>query len=697
MIGTVRSMSPEQAEGRKVDARSDLFSLGVLLYEMVTGQSPFRGSNALITLRRLLTETPRPVGELRPDVPDELAILIDKLLQKDPQQRSRDALGVARILADIAARSASGSAVSSPAAHRDGFGSELTGSLTGYDPDAPRPTAAEPSALAPVGRRRHWLAAAIGLILILILIGALLRGDPHRNEPLRVVVLPPEIETAGATAELEWVASGLRVAALAILADLEGIDPVDPSEMAGTSGSAIDIARAVAADDALVASVEQRDGSGWIFLRRIRVADSAIRWAKEFEVPLNLGRARLVAEAMTVQLQRAYPKNSLRPGIPRLQARDADFAEFVQINQRIDSGETPLPPELERLAQITLRSPRFLAGLLRAAKVALTLHSDTRQPDYLDQAADWIRRARELAPGEPAAVQLEIQLGLARGELDVARAALEELTQIEPNGIEALFGQFRIARADGDLTTAEAAMEQVVERQPSWGNLYSLAAIELRRGDVEGAREHLDALLQRAPENTWGLGKLTQLELLYGDLERAEQLAQNAITIRPHRSYYNNLGLAQFFLGRYQDARTSYLQALAVDPGHLTVRLNLADTELALGNPAAATNGYRKILDDLDGRELTATESMTQAQCLAHLGETRQAVAVTLETLQQHPGDAEVAYQAALVYSLVGEADSAWVNLEHALELGVQPRQFTIPAFGILRSDPHFQELIGGL
>jgi tetratricopeptide (TPR) repeat protein len=377
-----------------------------------------------------------------------------------------------------------------------------------------------------------------------------------------------------------------------------------------------------------------------------------------------------------------------------LEARDVDFAQFVQVTQRVDSGEVPLEPELRRLDAIIEGSPRFLAAHLKAAEVGLALHSDTRDADYLKRATGWIQQARALAPEDPAVIQLEIRAALARGEPDAAVAALAALEKVAPSSVAVLEARFRLAKQTGDLAAAEAAMERLVERRPAWGNLYKLADLKLRRGDVAGARRRLEELVRRAPNNTWGLGKLAQLELLYGDLEKAEQLALRAIEIRPHRSYFTNLGLARFFLGDYEGARTSYLEALAIDPDHLTVRLNLADTELALGHEEAALAGYRRILDELEGRVMEASEKMTMAQCLVRLGEAQRAITVTLETLQKHPDDAEVAYQAALVYALVGESTSALVNVERALGRGIKPRQFGIPGFESLRSDPRFQALI---
>ena len=87
IVGTVTYMSPEQAEGKPVDSRSDVFSLGIILYEMATGRRPFEGDTQMSILSAIMRETPKPVTEVRPGLPRELAKIVNRCLAKDPEDR----------------------------------------------------------------------------------------------------------------------------------------------------------------------------------------------------------------------------------------------------------------------------------------------------------------------------------------------------------------------------------------------------------------------------------------------------------------------------------------------------------------------------------------------------------------------------------------------------------------------------------
>jgi Tol biopolymer transport system component/tRNA A-37 threonylcarbamoyl transferase component Bud32 len=108
IVGTIAYMSPEQAEGKKVDARSDIFSFGSVLYEMVTGRRAFHGDSKLSTLSAILKDDPKPVTSIMPDVPRDLEKIISHCLRKDPERRFQHMADVKTLLDELKEESDSG-------------------------------------------------------------------------------------------------------------------------------------------------------------------------------------------------------------------------------------------------------------------------------------------------------------------------------------------------------------------------------------------------------------------------------------------------------------------------------------------------------------------------------------------------------------------------------------------------------------
>ena len=99
--GTPQFMSPEQALGQRVDHRSDLFSMGCVLYALCTGRPPFRGDNVATVVKKICDATPRPIQETNPEIPDGLVAVVDRLLEKDPARRYQSAAEAAEVLSRL--------------------------------------------------------------------------------------------------------------------------------------------------------------------------------------------------------------------------------------------------------------------------------------------------------------------------------------------------------------------------------------------------------------------------------------------------------------------------------------------------------------------------------------------------------------------------------------------------------------------
>jgi eukaryotic-like serine/threonine-protein kinase len=692
LAGTPHTLAPEQILGR-ADARSDLFALGVLLYEMLAGISPFRGAGPAESLQRIRELDPQPLEIGRPGLPAGLAELTHRLLAKDPAARPQSAQEVSAALAGIAAGAA---------AAADEGGDDATASLlrplppsaTATPATAP-PVAASPAAAAPAAGRRRWRAALIALPLLLLALGA---GAFLWPEPpiRRVLVLAPRV--AAEVPDGQLLASALLSAGLAEIGSLKGLAAVDPSLLEGQGGNPAEAARAVAADEALLAEITaEATGNIQVGLRRIDRSGRAL-YSGSLEVPRKPVDLRWAAEAYGVALHAAFGEPAEGSGAPRLEIESADYAAFVAIlSATLEDGfaTTGRLAELEALAQ---RAPSFLPLQQMLGQMALRRFGESREPADLELGLATARRCLALAPENPQVLKLGFEAELAAGRGEEAASLLRRLEQLGGRGVLALHGRARLADREGRPAEALELTRRLVELEPSWQNLYQLAGREAGLGQVAAARGHLGEVLAIAPGNQRAKAKLAELELLYGEVAAAEKLFAELIAEKPRRSFLTNRGLALFLLGRLDEAADSFRRALAIAPGHPAAALNLADLLAARGERQEAEALYREVRGRLEAQRakapLSPADTMILAQCLAHLGDHLAAVALAMGVHLDAPENAELAYQATIVYAAAGERNAALVAAGKALAGGVQPRWFALPLFGELGGDPELAGLL---
>jgi serine/threonine protein kinase/tetratricopeptide (TPR) repeat protein len=198
VVGSPRYMSPEQAVGdRELDGRSDIYSLGLVAYEMFAGSAPFTGSSPMAVLTKQLTEAPPPLVQRRPDLPAEISGAIDRALSKQPRDRWDTAEEFARAI--------TGATTSDPNLAAPVLSPPAT-------PAARGSTVVTPSAerSAPRGHRGRWLSAAATLV-VLIVAGAtfFLRqgGTPSGVDPRKSFLVAP-FEILGGGDQLSWLREG---------------------------------------------------------------------------------------------------------------------------------------------------------------------------------------------------------------------------------------------------------------------------------------------------------------------------------------------------------------------------------------------------------------------------------------------------------------------------------------------------------
>ena len=638
--GTPAYMSPEQARGEPVDARTDVWSLGVMLYEMLAGRRPFGGDTLEAVVSAILTREPEALERVRSDVPSEVAWVLKRTLAKDPAERYGSA---AELLEDL---------------------------QNGRTP------------------RRHWrkkallLASALAL-LVIVLLWQLWR---FAKPPLRVAVLKPVVEPVKNGPELAFVASDIVRATHSALLRLNGLQPLDPPERDEAEDS--EAQRLREADESLLPSLSCREDACQVTLSRRKRGGEFVVMSDPFEVQGSFENAFQLAEGVRVHVQQVYSDHRLRADSPGATVRPQDYSVYIELQHRADRGERLAESELARLDSLLQTSPGLIGAYVLATGVARTLGN-------FDRSLVYSARAEELAPFDPRPLIARLQAELEGNRRDAALVTMERLRALAPGDARVKTANADLLEARGELKEALILRQEVARRRPTWRNVLKLASLEFRRGASESARQHLQDLLAAQPDNQYVRENVAIVEAVHGDLHHAAELYEDLARIQPTPRLITNLGLSRYLLGDYTAAAAAYRRALALDPHHLMSRFNLATSREAQGNLAGAQQIYRDLVKELAAAPPPDTKTgMLYAQCLARLGRRLNATRLADEILKQRPEEAQTLHQAAQVYAILGDRYSALFYTKLALEKGLRREWFTIPEFRSLQNDPEFRTLL---
>jgi non-specific serine/threonine protein kinase len=688
-VGTVAYMSPEQASGREVDARADVFSLGVVLYELLTGEVPFRGDHEAAVLYGIMHTDPEPIATYRTDIPEDLLRIVDKALQKDVNRRYQNA---GYILTDME-RLRAGKGVSAP-------------------PSAGRSTWV-----------RYWVVTALtALALILGYFGFSYyrssRSDDSAPDRMMLAVLP--FENLGPP-EQEYFADGITGEITVRLTGFEELGIISRASVMGYKDTDKNIAQIgdELSVEYIMTGTVRWEGTGdhsarvRVTTELVSVADATQLWADAYDGSLSeifdvqSDIAEKAASALNVtllgpqqELLENKPTDSMEAYDYYLRGNDYFnlygkqlrlaaqlFEDAVEADSNFAQAHAQLSRVYTEIYWHVNRSDEILAKAKRAVEKALTLaptlpEGQIAMGSYYYHDGEYDRALEQFSmalKSQPNNGDIFADIGFVRsrqGLYDLAIDNLKRAVELDPRSEEkasVLASRFRRIK---DFTQAESYIDRAISLAPDEESNYSTKAFIYinRDGDVEAARHIMRDALKTVDQTPGFRHQWAKIEACAGDYESAlEKLAIDNPS-SPGSHFYNMAAmyrlLEQAALARtYSDSARVVLEekvAAAPDNSNYRVALGIAYAGL--------------------GRKEDAIREAELAVELAPVSE-------------DYFYNVRLIPQLAYVYTVVGEYDSAIGQLEYLLS-SIHGGETTVPSLRVdwrwipLRDHPQFEELL---
>jgi TolB-like protein/Tfp pilus assembly protein PilF len=506
VMGTAPYMSPEQVEGRAMDHRTDIFSLGVLLYELATGRRPFSSDNSAGLVSAILRDTPSSVTDINPGLPRHLARIIEHCLEKDPEARYQSAKDVRNELRSLRREVDSGMVT------------------TGSGASAVTPSSAESKKKAGPGL---WVGLAAAAVLILVVgwwvgrgggsepVGSIsgrqsdTAGVATQSEVPSVAVLP--FTNLSADPDNEYFTDGLTEELISALAKVDGLRiPARSSVFAlkGKNLSVQETGERLGVDNVLEGSVRKAGNQLRISAQLIKVADGFNLWSETYDRELadvfviQDEIARNIVEAL--QLTLAPEDEQLMQTGRSTDIRGYDFYLRGRGYFRRRTRE-----DIEAARQMFIKAIEIDPGYAPAyAGLADTYTEFWRNYESTDenlrQADQASLKAVEM---DPDLAEAHAARGYALGQqrkYGEAREEFETAIRLNPKLFEAYYYYGTVAFAQGELQRAGEMFEKATEVAPD-----DIRALQLlpqiyrslgREDEVREASERRLALAERLLE-----------------------------------------------------------------------------------------------------------------------------------------------------------------------------------------------------
>ncbi len=704
-VGTVAYMSPEQTLARKLDRRTDIWSLGVTLYEMLDGQVPFPADSWAAVFDQIRNRPPLPLTARRSDIPRQLEEIVGRCLAKNIEERFQTGLEVAAALRSLK-RTLSESTIRVQAAQATPESRSMPRNSWSMYPDIPK-----------------WPWSVI--VIAVVVLGALGMAvpwfldnwtpvsaqDPQRN---MIVVLP--FQNLGPP-EDEYFADGITeeiTTRLAAIHDLGVIARTSAMQYADGEKSVAEVGEELGVDYILEGTIRWQHPAGENRVRvtpqLIRVSDATHMWGETYHEEMQ--EVFEVQSSIAENVARALDLNLLEPERQSLRARPTESVEAHEVYLRGKDHFHKRASESESRAAAALfeeavsLDPEFAQAWASLARTRAWLKWIGHE-DELPAAEEAAERARALAPDAP---ETHMAFGdfYYYGSRDYERA-LEKYRAVRdarPSHAEALASLGYILRRLGDWDAAVASLQDALKLNPRDIALVQpigRSLVRMRR--YPEAEEYLNRLLALSPGHPVAYVEKTLLYLSWdGDRERAARVLDEGLRASDCAGFLHNTPasvarvLPETFAAVWDDA-TIASDGIDSPSDSAMFYLLMAEVHGGVGDSAAARSHFaaaRAILEpQLSASVVPGYMHSYMGLALAGLQDRELAVRESRKAVEMLPVEKDALsgpYQLerlAEVYVRVGESAQAVDELERLL--GIPSR--VSPA--LLRLDPIWEPLRG--
>ena len=699
--GTVAYMSPEQAMGRSVDQRSDIWSLGVVLAEMLTGQNPFSGDNIPGIMYAILNEAPRGVDGVHP----ALQPILYRALAKDPERRF---LSCAELLAALEqANERLPADTPAPAGTTQPGTKPPKSKTTGRESAELRRAREEASrsTWGPARRSRAPLWIAIVAVCVLLIAGAFawfvpaLRMRLFTPSEKHIAVLP--FDNIGSNPENDALAAGLMESLSGRLSNLDvgnqSLWIVPTSEVrARKVTDPADALKQLAANLVIKGAVE-RDGNN-IHLTVNLIDTKNLRQLGSVDVEDPAGDLSTLEDETVARLARLMnlevTSDMLRNTGGRVNpAAYQDYLTALGFMQRYDKPGN-LDQAISSLQNAVKTDPGFALGYGELGEAWRLKNATDPNPKWLAEAEANAEKAVQL---DNTLAPVYVTLGHVHhtmGQHDLALEEFQHAYSLDPRNAQALAGMAHVDEDAGRLADAETVYRKAADLEPTnWDGYNNLGGFYRRHGKPAKAIPEYQHALELAPDSAQVLLNLGGAYADTGDpslAPKAEQVLKQSIALHPGYAAWANLGLIYMREKRFQDAAGAFRQALQFNASDFNVWEDLRVAYEWLNDKAGAQEAADKeqplLLNWIHSHARDAGSIADYAEFASRYGSRAQAEQYVRTALALAPADPLVLECVAATHENLGDRRQAVSYINQAFAKGL--------TWDLATQDPETQQLL---